>query len=165
MSSIAEKLNAKKAEPNTSNEPKKNEVVLRKSGTVNIFQNPNVVALTDYFIKSVLGVLIADAMKSIQFNLNHNTDIDWFSILVTGKVTDYLTNQFDLISNQAMTKAKGKKEIDLTDLEFILTQEQIETMKLQESKEYSFSEIKEYIISSFEDVTSQVIETLLQFKI
>lgn len=102
-------------------------------------------------------VIVQDAINTIKNAIGVN-----FEHIFSSEDVKFLDSQFDILIQSALNKLQGKKtpEYGIEELERYLTTEEIEGIKERfdkENREYSFEELKEYIVYGFQDVTVNMV--------
>jgi hypothetical protein len=166
MKTLAERLNAKANNVNVDtkgkekNMEKKPETKVIK-GIGNILMNMDNTNMVKFFAERMKGVYLQRASLTIRNSFPESIREYYFENVVKGSDIEYLANVFDKAVNTALDMAKGKKEVTedyIDQLEGILAEHELkEYMERNMDKEYSFHELQEYIITTFEDTLKGMI--------
>ena len=128
----------------------------------NVFISNDTVSMVKFFANRMKGVLLQDASNSIKLAIGEF----YFDNVFSSKDMEYLANCFDESVKNGLELVNKKKDIEDIDIEYLqtfLSEEMIkEFQERQEtlSKEYSFEDIKETIVDSFQENVDKVIITL-----
>lgn len=162
--SLSERMESGKVETTIETTIQKGKQIMEKKeikvikGIGNI-QLEDTSAMIRFFADRMKPVLMQDASNHIRNGLSGNKGF-YFDNIVKAKDFEYLSEQFDLLIQEALKKAKqGKDEnLEIEGFEQFLSAEMIEEYKATHTtKEYTFSELQEDIVLSFEAIQDKLI--------
>lgn len=162
MTTLSEKLSVKKTST-VAITPTVETKLVKKTGTINLFENPSLTDMVQYLVKVSKKTMIEDGVNSIRTRLN----TFWFDRLFQESHLAYLSSQYDKLASDIVEASKESLVVDIEKLQGVLTQKQIEHILHEQanSSDYTFEELKETMIEEFGVITNKVSSTLMNFRL